>query len=82
MLDEMSVDPSHMQPSVMTARAYDGSSRQVIGTIEVVLVVGPQVFLVTLQVMDSHPSYSMLFGRPLIHCGEETRDLRGHKNGC
>ncbi|XP_034903465.1 uncharacterized protein [Populus alba] len=27
MLDEMPIDPSHMQPSVITARAYDGSSR-------------------------------------------------------
>jgi len=26
-LDEMPVDPSHMQPSVMTAIAYDGSPR-------------------------------------------------------
>ncbi|XP_073261302.1 uncharacterized protein [Populus alba] len=67
MLDEMPVDPSHMQPSVMTARAYDGSPRQVIGTIEVKLAVGPQVFLVTLQVMDIPPSYNMLLGRSWIH---------------
>jgi len=56
-----------MQPNVMTARAYDGSPRQVIGTIKVELAVGSQVFLVTLQVMDIHPSYSMLLGRPWIH---------------
>jgi hypothetical protein len=67
MMDEMPIDPSHMQPSVMTARAYDGSPRQVIGIIEVELAVSPQVFLVTLQVMDIHPSYSMLLGRPWIH---------------
>jgi hypothetical protein len=67
MLDEILVDPSYMQPSVMMARAYDSSLRQVIGTIEVELVVGPQVFLVTLQVMDIHPSYSMLLGRLWIH---------------
>jgi uncharacterized membrane protein len=63
MPDEMPVDLSHMQPSVMTTRVY----RQVIGTIEVELAVVPQVFLVTLQVMDIHPSYSMLLGRPWIH---------------
>jgi hypothetical protein len=51
----------------MTARAYDGSPRQVIGTIDIELFVGPQMFLVTLQVMDIHPSYSMLLGRPWIH---------------
>ena len=67
MLNEMPVDPSHMQPSVIMARAYDGSPRQVLGPIEVELAVGPQVFLVTLQVMDIHPSYSMLLGRPWIH---------------
>jgi hypothetical protein len=67
MLDEMPVDPTQMQPSVMTARAYDGSPRQVIRTIEVELAVGPQVFLVTFQVMDIHLSYSMLLGRPWIH---------------
>ncbi|XP_034906448.2 uncharacterized protein [Populus alba] len=66
-LDEMPIDPSHMQPSVITARAYDGSSRPVVGSIDVELAVGPQVFLVTLQVMDIHPSYSMLLGRPWIH---------------
>ena len=67
MLIEMPIDPSHMQPSVMTARAYDGSLKQVIGIIEVELAVGPQVFIVTLQVMDIHPSYNMLLGRPWIH---------------
>jgi len=66
-LDEMSVDPSHMQPSVMTARAYDGLPRQVVGTMKIKLVVGPQAFLVTLQVIDIHPFYSMLLGRPWIH---------------
>jgi len=40
-MDEMPIDPSHMQPSVMTAIAYDGSPRQVIGIIEVELAVSP-----------------------------------------
>jgi hypothetical protein len=67
MLKEMPVDESHMKPSTMMARAYDGSLRQIIGTLEVELYVGPQLFLVTFQVMDIHPSYSMLLGRPWIH---------------
>ncbi|XP_061945039.1 uncharacterized protein LOC133669048 [Populus nigra] len=65
--DEMPIDATYMRPSTMTARAYDGSPRQVIGTIDIELFVGPQMFLVTLQVMDIHPSYSMLLGRPWIH---------------
>ena len=67
MLKEMPLDESHIKPSTMMARAYDGSPRQVVGTIEVELYIGPQLFFVTLQVMDIHPSYSMLLGRPWIH---------------
>ena len=67
MLKEMPIDESHMKPSTMLARAYDGSPRQVVGTIEVELYIGPHLFLVTLQVMDIHPSYSILLGRPWIH---------------
>eukprot|EP00258_Populus_trichocarpa_P030959 XP_024446978.1 uncharacterized protein LOC112325244 [Populus trichocarpa] len=66
-MKEMPIDESHMKPSTMMARAYDGSPRPIIGTLEVELYVGPQMFLVTLQVMDIHPSYSMLLGRPWIH---------------
>jgi len=67
MLEEMPIDESHMKPSAMMARAYDGSPRPIIGTLEVELYVGPQMFLVTFQVMDIHPSFSMLLGRPWIH---------------
>ena len=66
-LKEMPIDESHMKPSTMMARAYDGSPGPIIGTIEVELYVGPQMFLVTLQVMDIHPSYSLLLRRPWIH---------------
>jgi hypothetical protein len=41
MLKEMPVDESHVKPSTMMARAYDGSPRQIIGTLEVELYVGP-----------------------------------------
>nr|XP_034898165.1 uncharacterized protein LOC118036558 [Populus alba] len=67
MLKEMPVDESHLKPSTMMARAYDGSPRPVIGNLEVELYVGPQMFVTTFQVMDIHPSYSMLLGRPWIH---------------
>jgi hypothetical protein len=67
MLKEMPIDESHMKPSTLMARAYDGSPRQIIGTLEVELYVGPQMFLITLQVMDIHPSYNILLGRPWIH---------------
>ena len=67
MLKEMPIDESHMKPSTLMVRAYDGSSRQIIGTLEVELYVGPLMFLITLQVMDIHPSYSILLGRSWIY---------------
>jgi len=67
MLKEMSCDKSYIRPNTMMARAYDGSPRQIIGTLKIELYVEPQVFLVTLQVMDIHSSYNILLGRPWIH---------------
>jgi len=40
-LDKMPVDASHMKPSTMTTRAYDGSPRPIIGNIDVELIIGP-----------------------------------------
>jgi hypothetical protein len=64
MLREILVDESHMRPYTMTMRAYNGSPRQIIETLEMKLYVSPHVFLVTLQVMDNNPSYNILLGRP------------------
>ena len=41
MLKEMPIDESHIKPSTMMARAYDGSPRQIIGTLKVELYIGP-----------------------------------------
>lgn len=59
MLKELYVDESHMM-----ARAYHGSPRQIIGALKVKLYVEPQMFLVTIQVMDIHPSCNILLGSP------------------
>jgi len=41
MLKEMFVNESYMKPSTMMARAYDGLSRQIIGTLKIKLYVRP-----------------------------------------
>lgn len=66
-LDKMPIDISHMRPSTMTTRAYEESPRHVIGNIKIELVISPQPFQVTFQMMDIHPSYSMLLERLWIH---------------
>ncbi|KAL3583880.1 hypothetical protein D5086_014941 [Populus alba] len=49
-LDKMPVDVSHMKPSTMTARAYNGSPKPIIRSIDVELIIGPKPFQLTLQV--------------------------------
>jgi hypothetical protein len=48
MLKEMPIDESQMKPSTLMARAYDGSPRQIIRTLEMELYIGSQVFLIKL----------------------------------
>ena len=55
------------QPSTMIVRAFDGSKREVMGEVELLVQVGPCVFQITLQVMDILPAYNCLLGRPWIH---------------
>jgi hypothetical protein len=51
----------------MIVKAFDGSQREVIGEIELPMVIGPHLFNISFQVMDINPSYSCLLGRPWIH---------------
>ena len=55
-----------MKLRTMMVREYDGSLRQIVGTLEIKPFIGPQMFLVKLQVMDIHLSYSMLLERPCV----------------
>ena len=55
----------------MVVKAFDGSKRTVIGEVDLPMMIGPQVFQVTFQVMDIYPAYSCLLGRPCIHDARE-----------
>ncbi|XP_058764798.1 uncharacterized protein LOC131638262 [Vicia villosa] len=56
-----------IRPSELTVRAFEGSKRSVFGVVDLPIMIGPQLFTVTFFVMDIHPSYSCLLGRPWIH---------------
>lgn len=66
-LDRLPVDQSLIRPSNLIVKAFDGTRRDVIGTIEIPLMIGPIIFQVVMQVMDISPAYSILLGRPWIH---------------
>ncbi|XP_058756794.1 uncharacterized protein LOC131630013 [Vicia villosa] len=56
-----------IRPSELTVRAFDGSKRSVFGEVDLPVMIGPQLFTITFFVMDIHPAYSCLLGRPWIH---------------
>ncbi|KAJ9704055.1 hypothetical protein PVL29_005372 [Vitis rotundifolia] len=59
--------PSDFGPSTQTVRAYDSTRREVIGTLEIELLIGPATFVAVFQVLRIPTSFNLLLGRPWIH---------------
>ncbi|KAI5395482.1 hypothetical protein KIW84_061886 [Lathyrus oleraceus] len=66
-LAKLSYQGPPMRQSGVVVKAFDGSRKTVIGKVELPIKIGPSDFHITFQVMDIHPSYSCLLGRPWIH---------------
>jgi len=65
-LDKLPFNASHLRPSSMVVRAFDGSRRNVKGEIDLPIQIGPHVCQITFQVMDINPAYITLLGQPWI----------------
>ncbi|KAJ9679424.1 hypothetical protein PVL29_021374 [Vitis rotundifolia] len=59
--------PSDFGPSTQTVRAYDSTRREVMGTLQIELLIGPTTFSVLFQVLRIPTSFNLLLGRPWIH---------------
>ncbi|RVW78015.1 Retrovirus-related Pol polyprotein from transposon 17.6 [Vitis vinifera] len=59
--------PSDFGPSTQTVRAYDSTRREVMGTLEIELLIGPTTFITVFQVLRIPTSFNLLLGRPWIH---------------
>ncbi|RVW69087.1 hypothetical protein CK203_063713 [Vitis vinifera] len=60
----------HTRPlyiSVDRSRAYDSTRREVMGTLEIELLIGPATFVAVFQVLRIPTSFNLLLGRPWIH---------------
>ena len=66
-LTKMSYQGPPMRQSGVVVKAFYGSRKTVIGEVDLPVKIGPSDFQITFQVMDIHPSYSCLLGRPWIH---------------
>ncbi|KAI5443780.1 hypothetical protein KIW84_012430 [Lathyrus oleraceus] len=66
-LAKLSYQGPPMRQSGVVVKAFDGSRKTVIGEVDLPIKIGPSDFQITFQVIDIHPSYSCLLGRPWIH---------------
>ena len=66
-LEKFPFNASHLRPSSIVVRAFDGSHREVRGKIDLPVQIGPHTCQVTFQVMDINSAYSCLLGHPWIH---------------
>ncbi|KAL4318580.1 hypothetical protein GQ457_18G013230 [Hibiscus cannabinus] len=66
-LNRLPVDKAHIRPCHTSVRAFDGTRREVVGKIDVPLLIGPTTYNVEFTVMDITPAYNCLLGRPWIH---------------
>ncbi|RVW43621.1 hypothetical protein CK203_104171 [Vitis vinifera] len=59
--------PSNFGPSTQTVRAYDSTQREVMGTLEIELLIGPATFVTVFQVLRIPTSFNLSLGQPWIH---------------
>ena len=61
------LDVETIVPSPLTVRAYDNTSRKVIGTFKAPYKIGPLETIVEFHVMEITPNYNLLLGRSGFH---------------
>ena len=62
--------PYDFSPSTQTVRAYDKTRREVMGTLEIELLIGLTIFVTVFQVLRIPTSFNLLLGRPWIYRAE------------
>ncbi|XP_050909005.1 uncharacterized protein LOC127122761 [Lathyrus oleraceus] len=76
-MSKLSHQGAPMRFSGVVMKVFDGSRKTVIGEVDLPIKIGPCLFQITFQVMDIHPTYNCLLGRPWIHkVGAVTSPLR------
>ncbi|XP_039021236.1 uncharacterized protein LOC120153320 [Hibiscus syriacus] len=66
-LQRMPIDSSHMRAYHNIVRAFDGTQKDMMGRMEIPLMIGLAIYNVDFVIMDIHLTYNCLLGRPWIH---------------
>ena len=61
------LDMKTIIPSPLTLRAYDNTSRKVMGTFKAPCKIGPMETIVEFHVMDITSNYNLLLGKAWLH---------------
>ncbi|RVW92641.1 hypothetical protein CK203_041590 [Vitis vinifera] len=59
--------PADFKASTQTIKAYDGTQRTVMGTLNTRIMIGPVSYSIVFQVLRIQSSFNLLLGRPWIH---------------
>ena len=59
--------PSDFGPSTQIVKAYDGTQRTVLCTLNTHVMIGPVIYSILFQVLRIQSSFNLLLGRPWIH---------------
>ncbi|XP_050918557.1 uncharacterized protein LOC127135986 [Lathyrus oleraceus] len=66
-VDQLSYQGAPMRYISVVVKAFEGSRKNVIGEVDLPVKIGVSEFQITFLVMDIHPAYNCLLGRPWIH---------------
>lgn len=66
-LVQMGYDLGKVCQSYVNVQAFDGGQRDTIAEVDLYIQMGPTEFKDKFHVMDNHPSYNLLLGRPWVH---------------
>ncbi|RDY09931.1 hypothetical protein CR513_05619, partial [Mucuna pruriens] len=69
-LDKLYSPSTILRNSPVVVRPFNGSKREVMGEITLLVCIGPTTFDITFYVMDIRPAYKCLLDRPWIHAVE------------
>lgn len=66
-LSRLTIEGMMMKPSSLIVKAFDGSSRSLVGEIYIPVKIRPYTFFITFYVMDIYLTYSCILERPWIY---------------
>ncbi|XP_039009964.1 uncharacterized protein LOC120138584 [Hibiscus syriacus] len=66
-LQRIPIDSLHMRVYHNIIRTFNRTQKNVMGKMKIPLLIGPTIYYIDFVIMNIHPTYNFLLGRPWIH---------------